>query len=61
MRDYASIPLNMIKYVSIYLKNLSAEYARVLNMFDAVHSIGSLYKLLSSYQNKNLLRTLSNI
>ena len=30
-------------------------------MFDAVHGIRSLYKLLSSYQGRNVFRTLSNI
>ena len=34
MRKYA-LTLNMIKYTRIYLKN-SAEYVRILNVFDAV-------------------------
>ena len=32
----------MMEYVGIYLTKPNAEYARVLNMSDAVHSIGSL-------------------
>ena len=32
----------MIEYVGIYLKKPNAEYARVLNMSDAGHSIRSL-------------------
>ena len=39
MREYALITLNMIEYAGIYLRNQSA---------DAVHSIRSLFKLLSS-------------
>ena len=49
MREYASIALNKIEYVSLYLKRQSTEYARILNMSDAVHSRRLLYKLLSSY------------
>ena len=51
----------MIKYAGIYLKKQSAEYARILNVSDAVHSIRSLYKLLSSYRDRDVFRTLSNI
>ena len=47
----------MIEYASIYLKKQSAEYARILNVFDAVHSIRSLYKLLSSYQDRLIQNT----
>ena len=32
-------------------KNKSAEFARILNVSDAVQSIRSLYKLLSSYDD----------
>ena len=39
--------LNMIEYAGIYLKKQSAEYARILNVSDAVNNIRSLYKLLS--------------
>ena len=43
--------LNMIEHTGIYLekKKNSAEYARIVNGSDAVHSINSLRKLLSSY------------
>ena len=60
MCKYASITLNMIEYACLYLKKQHAEYARILNVSDAVHSI-SLYKLLSSYQDRHRFRTLSNI
>ena len=46
-----NITLNLIKYVGIYLKN-SAEYARILNVSDTVHSIKSLHKLLSSCRDR---------
>ena len=42
MLEYASITLNMIEYARIYLKKQSAEYARILNVSDVVHSIRSL-------------------
>ena len=45
MREYALRTLNMIEYAGIYLKKQSAEYARILSVSDAVHSIRSLYKL----------------
>ena len=68
MHEYASIMLNMIEYASTYLiknkkqkEKQSAEYARILNMPDALHRIGSLYKLPSSSWDRDVLRTLSNI
>ena len=39
----------MIEYAGIYMKKQSAEYARILNVPDAVHIIRALYKILSSY------------
>ena len=33
----------------------SSEYARILNVSNTVHSIRSLYKLLSSYRGKGLI------
>ena len=42
MHEYALIMLNML------------EYATILNVFDAVHSIKSLCKLLSSYRGKHI-------
>ena len=38
MQKYASIIMNMIEYARIYLKIQSAEYARILNVYDAVPS-----------------------
>ena len=61
MREYALITLNIIEYTSIYLKSQSAEYARILNVSDAAHSIWSLYKLLISYRGRGVFRTLPNI
>ena len=51
----------MIQYAGIYLKKQSAEYVRTLNVSDAVHIIKSLYNLLSSYRDRDVFRTLSNI
>ena len=56
--EYALIMLNIIEYDSIYLKKQSAEYARILNVSDTVHSIRSLYKLLSSYRSRGVFKTL---
>ena len=42
-------------------KKQSAEYARILNVSEAVQSIRSLYKLLKSYRDRDTFRTLSNI
>ena len=50
----------MTEYAGMYQKNQGAEYARILNVFDVVHSTMSLYKLLSSYRDKGVFRTLSN-
>ena len=63
MREYALIVLDMIEYSRIYLKKKkkSAEYARILSVSDAVHSIRLLYKLLSSYRERDVFRTLWNI
>ena len=41
MREYASTTLNVIEYAGIYLKKQRAEYARILNVSDAVYSIRS--------------------
>ena len=56
MREYALIMLNMIECASIYLNNQKAEYARILSVSDAVHSVRSLYKLLSSYRDRDVFR-----
>ena len=55
MRECPSVTLNMIEYTGIYLKIQSAEYATILDVSNAVHSIRSLYKLcklLSSYEDR---------
>ena len=51
MREYASTTLNVIEYAGIYLKIQRAEYARILNVSDAVYSIRSLYKLFRTQSN----------
>ena len=76
MREYASASLNIIEYAGLYLKKQkqsktkqknmnktkqSAEYARILNVSDAVHSIWPLCKLLSSYRDGDVFGTQSNI
>ena len=61
MRDYASVMVSMIEYTCIYLNKQSAQYARILDVLDVVYSVRSLYKLLSSYGDRDLFRTLSNI
>ena len=61
MQHYASVALNIIETAGIYQEKQSAEYARILDVSDAVHSIKSLYKLLSSYQGREVFRTLLNI
>ena len=62
MSEYALITLNMIEYADVYLKKLSAEYARsILNVSDAVHSIRSLYNLLSIYQNRRIQNTVKHL
>ena len=62
MREYASITLHMTEYIGIYLKKTrSAEYAMILNVSNEVHSTSSLYKFLSSYRDRDVFRTLSNV
>ena len=48
--------MNMIEYASIYLKKKkpSAEYTRILYVSHAIYNNKYLYKLLSSYQNKDI-------
>ena len=53
--------LNVTEYVGIYLKKQSAEYARILNVSDAVHSIRSVYKLLSSYRDRRIQNTVKHL
>ena len=58
--EYAWIILNMLEYACIYLNKQSSEYTRFLNVSDGVYSARSLYKLLSSYRDRGVSRTLSN-
>ena len=52
----------MIEYNSIYLEKQSHEYARIiLNVSAIVHSIRSLYNLLTSYRDREVIKYLSNI
>ena len=39
MPEYALIMLNMLEFACIYLNKQSSEYARILNVSDAVYSI----------------------
>ena len=58
MSEYPLIMLNMIEYADLYLEKQSAEYARIiLNVSDAVHSIRSLYNLLSRYRDIHIQNT----
>ena len=53
---------NIFEYVCLYLHKQSCKYARILNVPNPVHSIRSLYKLLSSYWDKpiqNIVKHLS--
>ena len=57
---YAIIMLNTTEYSGIYLKK-NAEYARIPDMSDAVHSIRSLYKLLSSNRDRRIQNTVKHL
>ena len=61
MHDRALIMLNMIEYTDIYLKKRSIEYARTMNESAAVHSMRSLYKLLSSYRDRCIQNTVTHL
>ena len=57
---YTEYALIMPHYSWICLNN--AEYAWMyLNIPDSVHSLMSLYKLLSNYEDRGVFKTLSNI
>ena len=49
--EYASIMLKMLEYASISLNTQGLEYARILNVSEAVHSIRLLFKMLSRQRN----------
>ena len=61
MREYALIMLNMLEYACIYLNKQSSKYTRILNVSDGVHSIRSLYKLLSSYRDRHIQNTVKHL
>ena len=49
--------LRMLEYACMYLKKQSSEYGKILNVSDAVHWIKSLFKLCSSYQDRQIQGT----
>ena len=51
----------MTEYAGIYLKKQSAENGRIVDGSDAIYDIRSLYKILNSYQDRDVFRTLLNI
>ena len=58
---YAIIMLNTTEYSGIYLKKKEAEYARIPDISDAVHSIRSLYKLLRSNRDRRIQSTVKHL
>ena len=54
--QYAWLCLNNAEYAWIYLNKYNFEYARILNVSDAVHSLRSLYKSLSNYRDRGVFR-----
>ena len=61
MSEYPLRMLNMIEYADVYLKKQSTEYAKIiLNVSDAVHSIRSLYNLLSRYRDIYIQNTVKH-
>ena len=61
MREYELIILNMFEFACKFLNKQSSKYVRILNVSDAVHRVGTLYKLLSSYRDIDEFRKLLNI
>ena len=51
----------MPEYVWIYDDKPGSEYASVMNMSHARHSLRSIYKLMSAYWEMGVLRTVSKI
>ena len=51
----------MPEYVLIYDNKQSSDYGRILNMSNTIHSVRSLYTLMSTYWEMNALRTLAKI
>ena len=54
MREYALKTLDIIEYTGINLNKQSSEFAKILNVSEALHTIKSPYKLLSSYWDRNI-------
>ena len=50
----------MPEHVRIWLIDHVPEYARVLNTPEIVHSLRSLYEVLSNYRDRSMFRTLSD-
>ena len=62
MREYALITLNMFEYFCIYLNVQSSEYARIpMSVSDAVRSLRSLCKFLSSYRDRHIQDTVKHL
>ena len=53
--------MNMLKYFWTYGNKQGSEYARVSNMSLAKHSVRSVLKLMSTYWEIDVFRTLSKI
>ena len=58
MPQYAWICLNNAEYAT-WIN--SSQYARILDLSDAVHSIRWLYKLLSSYRDRRIQSTVKHM
>ena len=58
--DYALVMMDILEYVCIYQNKQSSEYAKILNVSDAVHSIRLLCKSLSIYRDKHIQNTVKN-
>ena len=68
MPQNGGIWLNMVErvwigreYAWIYNNRQDSEYANVLNTFHAIHSLRSLYKLMSTYGDMGVFRRMSKI
>ena len=65
MSQYTWMCLNNAEYEWIYRhireKKQNAEYVRILNVSDAVHSVRSLHKLLSSYRDRLIQNTVKHL
>ena len=59
MPQYVWICLN--NRASLNIPKYSFQYARILDVPDVVHSIRSLYILVSSYQDRHILNTVKHL